>query len=94
MGGEEGGGFVVVVVVVVVVVIELVVMMVMGLLVLVWGVREAGFLAFMWAIWGCQDCVWRRSGFAIVERLTRSDGDGRYSARLGGLPAAIEREVS
>ena len=65
-----------VVVVVVVVVIELVVMMVMGLLVLVWGVREAGFLAFMWAIWGCQDCVWRRSGFAIVERFTRSDGDG------------------
>ena len=33
----------VVVVVVVVVVIELVVMMVMGLLVLVWGVGEAGF---------------------------------------------------
>ena len=67
---------VVVVVVVVVVVIGLVVMMEMGLLVLVWGVGEAGFGAFMWAIWGCQDCVWRRSGFAIVERLTRSDGDG------------------
>ena len=66
------------VVVVVVVVVELVVMMMMmmGLLVLVWGVGAGAFRAFMWAIWGCQDCVWRRSGFAIVARFTRSDGDG------------------